>query len=181
MTSTVRTLIDADRLALRVRELGAKISADHAATDDLVLVCVLKGGFVFAADLVRAIEVPTSVEFVRARSYGNAEHSSGVVEIEDDLTRSIEGKNVLLVEDIVDTGLTTQVLLGRLSARRPKTLRVAALLHKPSRQRVAVEITYLGFTIEDVFVVGYGLDHAERYRSLPFVAVLGHPEPAVED
>jgi len=167
----VRPVIEADRIAARVRELGAEIAEAHRG-HDVVLVPVLKGSFVFAADLARAIDLPLSVDFLGLRSYGHGTESSGVVQITSDLTHLVEDKDVIVVEDIVDTGLTMAYLLENLGTRRPRSVKLAALLHKPARTRVKVTIDYLGFTIEDVFVVGYGLDHAERYRNLPFIGVL---------
>ena len=164
-------LLPADVIAARVRELGAAISADYGSAP-LVVVVILKGSFVFAADLVRAIDSPLEVDFLGVRSYGDATESSGIVQITSDLTRSIEGRDVLLVEDIVDTGLTLRFLLDNLRTREPRSLKLAALLHKPARTRVEVPIDYLGFTIPDVFVVGYGLDAAQRYRNLPYVGQL---------
>lgn len=164
-------LISASSIATRVRELGAHIAADYAGRE-LVVVVVLKGSFVFAADLVRAIHAPMEIDFLGVRSYGDATETSGVVQISSDLSRSVQGKDVLLVEDIVDTGLTLRFLLDNLATRAPRSIRLAALLHKPDRTRVTVTIDYLGFTIDNVFVVGYGLDHAQRYRNLPYVGVM---------
>jgi hypoxanthine phosphoribosyltransferase len=127
---------------------------------------------VFAADLCRRIDLPLSVDFLGVRSYGDSTSTSGVVRITHDLTRPVEAKHVLLVEDIVDTGLTVRFLMDNLFTRRPASLRLASLLYKPQRARVSVPIDYLGFTIEDVFVVGYGLDYAQRYRNLPYIGVL---------
>ena len=171
MTDRLRTLMDASQLASRVKELGAQITQDYAGRD-LVVVVVLKGSFVFASDLVRAIDLPLSIDFLACRSYGDGTESSGVVQITSDLTRPIEGKDVLVVEDIVDTGLTMKYLLENLETRRPRSVKLASLLHKPARTRVPVAIDYLGFTIDDVFVVGYGLDHAEKHRNLPFLGVV---------
>jgi hypoxanthine phosphoribosyltransferase len=172
MDAPPRELLSADAIAQRIAVLGAQISADYAGKS-LVLLCVLKGSFVFAADLARAIDLPLRVEFLGVRSYGDDTRSSGVVQITQDLTRPISGDHVLLVEDIVDTGLTLSYLREQLLARTPASVKVCALLHKPSRSVTPVDIDYLGFTVEDVFVVGYGLDHAERYRNLPYVGVLG--------
>jgi hypoxanthine phosphoribosyltransferase len=169
--SDLRPLIDARAIAERVTALGRKISDDHRG-HELVVVPVLKGSFVFAADLVRALDVPCRVYFLGVRSYGAGTESTGVVELTHDLGRPIEGCHVLLVEDIVDTGLTIAYLLDVLRTRRPASLKVAAFLQKPARTEVDVPIDYLGFTIEDVFVVGYGLDHDERHRELPYVAAL---------
>jgi hypoxanthine phosphoribosyltransferase len=164
-------LIAADVLAARVRELGARITEDYRDRD-LVVVAVLKASFVFAADLIRCIELPLTVDFLGVRSYGDATETSGVVQITSDLTQPVEGKDVLLVEDIVDTGLTLRFLLDNLATRGPRSVRLAALLHKPARTRTSVAIDYLGFPIDDVFVVGYGLDHAQQHRNLPYVGVL---------
>jgi hypoxanthine phosphoribosyltransferase len=164
-------LITQAALAERVQALGAAITRDYTELD-LVVVSVLKGSFVFAADLVRAIDLPMRIEFFGVRSYGAATVSSGEVQITLDLDRPITGADVLVIEDIVDTGLTLSYLLEQLRARGPRSVRVCALLHKPSRSKRAVDIDYLGFTIEDVFAVGYGLDHAEKYRNLPYVGVL---------
>ena len=167
----VRELISEKRIAERVAELAAQISREYAGRS-LVLLCVLKGSFVFAADLARAIALPVRMEFLGVRSYGDDTKSSGVVQITQDLTRPVDGDDVLLVEDIVDTGLTLTYLREQLRSRNPASIKVAALLHKPVRIQREVEIDYLGFTIDDVFVVGYGLDYAERYRNLRFLGVL---------
>lgn len=164
-------LLSADAIGARVREMGARISSDYAG-EELVVVPVLAGSFVFAADLVRNIELPLSVDFFGVRSYGDESTTSGVVRITHDLARPIADKHVLLVEDIVDTGLTVRFLMDTLRGRGPKSIRLASLLHKPARSRVAVQIDYLGFTIPDVFVVGYGLDAAQRYRNVPYLGVV---------
>jgi hypoxanthine phosphoribosyltransferase len=171
-TTQVSTMLDAEQIATRVRELGAQIAKDYADRR-LVLVSVLKGSFVFTADLARAIDsTNVRIEFLGVRSYGEGTTSSGVVQITQDLTRPIEGEDVLIVEDIVDTGLTIAHLLELFRTRHPASLKVCALLHKPARTKVEVPIHYLGFTIEDRFVVGYGLDWAERYRNLPYIGVV---------
>ncbi len=167
----VEPLLTAEQIASRVQELGRQIAADYAGKS-LVLVAVLKGSFVFAADLSRAVGLPLRVEFLGVRSYGDDTTSSGVVQITQDLTRPIEDDDVIVVEDIVDTGLTLTYIKNLLSTRKAKSVKVCALLHKPSRSRVPVAIDYLGFTIEDVFVVGYGLDYRERYRNLPMLGKL---------
>jgi hypoxanthine phosphoribosyltransferase len=159
-------LISAERIATRVDELAREIERDYAK-GDLIVVSVLKGAFVFTADLVRSIALPLRVEFLGVRSYGDSTRSSGVVQITQDVTRPLEGRDVLVVEDIVDTGLTSAYLREQLKARRPSSVRLCALLHKPARAIKNVPIEYLGFTIDDVFVVGYGLDYAQRYRNLP--------------
>ena len=169
--SAPRSLIDAEAISARVRELGAAIRRDHGDAE-VVLVGVLKGSFVFLADLARAIDGPVRIEMLAVRSYGASTQSSGVVQITMDLAASIENAHVVVVEDIVDTGLTMAYLLELLDGRNPASLRLATLLHKPARTQRSVAIDYLGFTIDDVFVVGYGLDHAERFRNLPYVGVL---------
>jgi hypoxanthine phosphoribosyltransferase len=170
MTKPV-SLLSAETIAARVRELGAQIARDYAG-EELAVVPILAGSFVFAADLVRAIDLPLSVDFLGVRSYGDATKTSGVVRITHDLARPIDDKHVLIVEDIVDTGLTVRFLMDTFKSRAPRSLRLASLLHKPARARVDVPIDYLGFTIEDVFVVGYGLDAAQRYRNLPYIGVV---------
>jgi hypoxanthine phosphoribosyltransferase len=164
-------LISEAAIAERVRELGQLISREYAGLD-LVVVTVLKGSFVFAADLVRAVDLPMRIEFFGVRSYGKQTVSSGEVQITLDLAQPITGADVLIIEDIVDTGLTINYLIEQLRARGPRSIRVCAFLHKPARSVRPVTIDYLGFTIEDVFVVGYGLDHAEKHRNLPYVGVL---------
>jgi hypoxanthine phosphoribosyltransferase len=171
MTDRLVPLFSAAQIAARVRELGAAVTRDYAGRN-LVIVCVLKGSFVFAADLARAIDLPLRIDFLGVRSYGEGTESSGVVQITQDLSRPIEHDDVLLVEDIVDTGLTIAHLMNLLSTRAPSSIKVCALLHKPGRSRVQVAIDYVGFTIDDRFVVGYGLDVAERYRNLPYIAVV---------
>jgi hypoxanthine phosphoribosyltransferase len=165
------TMLSAEQIAARVRDLGAAITRDYAQRN-LVMVCVLKGSFVFAADLTRAVDLPLRVDFLGVRSYGEGTESSGVVQITQDLSRPIEGEDVLLVEDIVDTGLTVAHLIALLRTRGPSSVKVCALLRKPSRARVDVDIDYVGFSIDDRFVVGYGLDFAERYRNLPYIGVV---------
>ena len=164
-------LVEPDALQQRVRELGAEISIDYAGRD-LILVCVLKGAVFFLSDLMRAIEIPCEVDFMAVASYGSATDSSGVVRILKDLDTVIEGRDVLIVEDIVDSGLTLSYLLRTLNAREPATLEVCALLTKPERRKVSLPIRYTGFEIPNRFAIGYGLDYAERYRNLPYVAVL---------
>jgi len=166
----IDTLISADSIRARVQELGRQITRDYAGRE-IVVVTVLKGSFIFAADLVRTIDVPLAVDFLGLRSYEGTE-SSGVVQITSDLTKSVEGKHVLVVEDIVDTGLTMQYLLQNLETRKPASVKLASLLHKPARSKVKIPIDYLGFTIDDVFVIGYGLDFDQHYRNLPFLGVM---------
>jgi len=164
-------LVQADDLQHRVRELGADISRDYAGRN-LVLVGVLKGAVFFLSDLMRQIEIPCEVDFMAVASYGSATDSSGVVRILKDLDATIEGRDVLIVEDIVDSGLTLQYLLRSLGARNPATLEVCALLTKPERRKVELPTRYVGFEIPNRFAIGYGLDHGERYRNLPYVAAL---------
>ncbi len=168
----VSVMLSAEDIAKRVRELGAQISQDYGDRR-LVLVSVLKGSFVFTADLARAIDIPNvRIEFLGVRSYGEGTSTSGVVQITQDLVKPIEGEDVLVVEDIVDTGLTIAHLLELFRTRHPASLKVCSLLHKPARTKIEVPVHYLGFTIEDRFVVGYGLDWAERYRNLPYIGVV---------
>src|SRR5579859_999548 len=171
MTERIVPMLTQEQIAGRVRELGAQITRDYTGRN-LVLVSVLKGSFVFCADIARAIELPLRIDFLGVRSYGEGTESSGVVQITQDLSRPIEHEDVLLVEDIVDTGLTIAHLMDLLRTRQPRSVKVCALLHKPARAKVAVKVDYLGFTIEDRFVVGYGLDFAEKYRNLPFIGVV---------
>ncbi len=166
-------LVPADDLARRVRELAAEISRDYVAKD-LVLVGVLKGAVFFLSDLMRALEVPVEVDFMAVASYGSATKSSGVVRILKDLDAVIEGRDVLIVEDIVDSGLTLKYLLRNLGARNPRSLEVCALLIKPERRKVDLRTRYVGFEIPNRFAIGYGLDYEERYRNLPYVAALQH-------
>ena len=170
-----RILVQQDDLAHRVRALGEEISRDYAGRD-LFLVGVLKGAIFFLSDLMRAIEVDCEVDFMAVASYGSETDSSGVVRILKDLDAPIQGRDVLIVEDIVDSGLTLQYLLRTLKARDPRTLEVCSLLTKPARRKVELPIRYTGFEIPNEFAIGYGLDHAERYRNLPYVAVLQKDE-----
>ncbi len=163
-------LIDAETLAGRIRELGAQISRDYAGSD-MVVVGILKGSFIFLADLVRAIDVEHRQDFLGLSSYGHGESSTGVVKITSDLSAPIEGRDVLVVEDIIDTGLTMRYLLDNLATRRPRSVRVCTLLHKPARARTEVPIDYIGFTIDDLFVIGYGLDYMDKMRSVPYIGV----------
>jgi hypoxanthine phosphoribosyltransferase len=165
------TLVSAEDLERRVRELGAEISRDYEGRD-LVMIGVLKGAVLFLADLMRELTVPCEVDFMAVSSYGSSTDSSGVVRILKDLDATIEGRDVLLVEDIVDSGLTLHYLLKNLRARDPASLEVCALLTKPERRRVELPIRYVGFEIPNRFAIGYGLDHAQRYRNLRYVAVL---------
>ena len=168
---TVRELYSAEVIARRVGELGQAIASDYAGRSP-VLVSILKGSFVFASDLVRAVALPVRVEFLGVRSYDSGTETTGAVQITQDLTHSVEGEEVLVVEDIVDTGLTISYIKNLLRARGARSVRVVALLDKPVRRRVEVTADYVGFTIGDAFVVGYGLDVGERYRNLPALCEL---------
>ena len=171
MARTLKPFISERRLQARVRALGRAIRSDYSGRG-LVLVGILKGSFIFMADLARAIRLPLTCDFMRVSSYGSGTVSNGKIRMEFDLSHPVKGKDVLLVEDIVDTGWTLNHVLNELRKKRPASLKLAALLHKPARTRVEVPIDYLGFTIPDRFVVGYGLDFDGRYRNLPHVAVL---------
>ncbi len=171
LAQELEVLISKEQIAQRVRELGAQIERDYE-NKELVLLGVLKGSFLFISDLARAIDLPLSVDFIGLSSYGEATESSGVVKITSDLSRPIENKHVVIVEDIVDTGLTMRYLLDNLATRRPASVKLCTLLNKPSRARTKIPIDYLGFQIEDRFVVGYGLDAAEKYRNIPFIGVM---------
>lgn len=166
-------LLTADQIQARVKEMAAQIQADYPPSDDLHLVCVLKGAFMFLADLIRGMDRQTSVDFMALSSYARGTTSSGEVRLLKDLDYGLQGRNVIIVEDILDTGLTMTYLREILRARSPRSLRTACLLSKPSRRMIEVPVEYIGFTIEDRFVVGYGLDYAEEYRNLPHIAVLG--------
>ena len=169
-------LVPAEDLTRRVVELANQISHDYAGKD-LVLIGVLKGAVFFLSDLMRHLEVPVEVDFMAVASYGSATRSSGVVRILKDLDAAIEGRDVIIVEDIVDSGLTLQYLLRNLAGRNPASLEVCALLIKPERRKVDLETRYVGFEIPNEFAIGYGLDHAERYRNLPYVAALRRRAP----
>ena len=164
-------LLTADEIAARVRELGAEIARELKPASELVVVGVLKGSLVFMADLIRALPPEVTCDFLRVSSYEGTE-STGTVRFDFDLTQPITGKHVLIVEDIVDTGVTMHFLLEALQVRHPKTLKVAALLDKPARRKREVPVDWKGFTIEDRFVIGYGLDLEGRYRNLPYIAAL---------
>jgi hypoxanthine phosphoribosyltransferase len=165
-------LINSDQIQARVRELAAEIERDFPAGEEIHLVGVLKGGFMFMADLVRAMSARVTMDFIAVSSYAQSTRSSGEVRLVKDLDSGLEARNVVIVEDIVDTGLTLTYLQDILRARAPKTLRTACLLSKPSRRIVEVNIEYIGFTIDDKFVVGYGLDFGEKYRNLAHISVL---------
>ncbi len=169
--SDVGVLIDQSKLQARVRELGEELSRDYRGKD-LTLLGVLKGSVFFVTDLARAIDLPLTVEFLGVSSYQGGTEATGEVRITSDVTKPMAGKHILVVEDIIDTGLTMKFLLENLAARHPASLKVCSLLEKPARARTKIDIDYKGFVIDDVFVVGYGLDFGERYRNLPFIGVM---------
>jgi hypoxanthine phosphoribosyltransferase len=171
----MRTLLSESDIQHRVRALAAEIHRDHPY--GVHLVCVLKGAFVFLADLVRALPGDSSLDFMAVSSYGGSTSSSGEVRLLKDLDSSLEGRDVVIVEDIVDTGLTLTYLQEILRARNPRNLRTVCLLSKPSRRKVDVQVDYTGFVIDDEFVVGYGLDFGERYRNLPYIGILEQTGP----
>ncbi|AWB83042.1 hypoxanthine phosphoribosyltransferase [Corynebacterium yudongzhengii] len=174
-------LISEDQLRARVRELADKVSEEYRdIDDDLILVCVLKGAVFFLTDFARALSIPSHMEFMAVSSYGNSTSSSGVVRILKDLDRDIEGRDVLIVEDIIDSGLTLSWLMKNLRGRHPRSLNVITLLRKPEVQTAKVDLYDVGFDIPNEFVIGYGLDYAERYRDLPYVGTL-HPRVYGDD
>ncbi len=166
-----RVLIPEEELQARVQELGRTITRDYAGKDP-VLVGILKGSFMFMADLARELKEYCTVDFMAVSSYGNGTTTTGAVQITKDLREDIEGRHVLIVEDILDSGNTLKYLTGYLAGRKPASIRIATLLDKPSGREKAIEADYVGFTVPDAFVVGYGLDYAERYRNLPYIGVL---------
>lgn len=170
----LEVLFSAADIAARVAELGAQVTRDYAASTPL-LVGVLKGACIFFSDFVRQIDVPLGVEFIAISSYGTGMRSSGEVRIVKDLDTAVEGRDILIIEDIIDTGLTLSFLIATLQTRGARSVRLAALLDKHERRERNVKVDYVGFRIPDAFVVGYGLDYAERYRNLPFIAVLKNP------
>lgn len=167
----IEVFFDAPTIADRVGTLGRQITEAYRGKD-LVVVAVLKGSFIFLADLVRQIDLPFTIDFLGVSSYGDLTQSSGVVRFTSDLSRPIEGKDVLLIEDIVDTGLTMQFLLANLDTRGPASVSVCTLLHKQARAKVPIPLSFVGFEVEDRFLVGYGLDHAEQYRHLPYIGIV---------
>jgi hypoxanthine phosphoribosyltransferase len=167
----VGTLIDEVKLQARIREMGAEITRDYQGKE-LTLVCVLKGSTFFAMDLARCIDLPLTLEFLGVSSYQGGTETTGEVRITTDVSKPMAGKHLLVIEDIIDTGLTMRFLLENLRARNPASVKLASLLEKPARARTKVDIDYKGFVIDDVFVVGYGLDYAEKYRNVPFIGVM---------
>ena len=170
--SIKEVLYTEEQLQARVKELGAQITKDYTGKDKLLLVSVLRGSYIFMADLSRAIDLPCIIDFMVVSSYGGGTSSSGQVEIKKDLSDSIEGKDLIIVEDILDSGNTLYYLRDVLKARKPASIRICTLLDKPERRTKPVEVHYSGFTIPDYFVVGYGLDYAEKYRNLPYIGIL---------
>lgn len=165
------TLLTTEQIKTRISEMGKEISRDYAGKE-ILMIGVLRGAVIFMADLARAIDIPVAIDFMAVSSYGLGTSSSGVVRILKDLDEDLEGKHVLVVEDIIDSGLTLKYLLENLKSRNPASVKLCTLLNKPDRRKVKVDIDYNGFTIPDYFVVGYGLDYAEKYRNLPFVGIL---------
>ena len=176
--SEIRQLLSAERIQQRVTEVAREISRDYAGRE-LVVVGILKGSWIFLADLVRRIDVPVIIDFMTVSSYGVSTKTSGVVKIVMDLKCALEGRHVLLVEDILDSGLTLRFLLENLRARKPASLKVCVLMDKPARRKVRIKADYVGFEVPDRFVVGYGADVAERFRNLPYVGYI--PEPGKAD
>ena len=170
-----KVLLSEEQLSQKIAELGEEISKDYQGKE-IVAICVLKGAILFMADLARAVKVPMALDFMAVSSYGNGTSTSGTVRILKDLDNSIEGKHVLVVEDIIDNGVTLKYLLKNLKSRKPASIKLCTLLNKPERRRVEVDIDYCGFTVPDYFLVGYGLDYAEKYRNLPFIGIL---KPAI--
>lgn len=171
MSENIRVLLDEDEVDRRVRELGEMISRDYTGKE-IHLICVLKGGVFFTCELAKRITVPLSLDFMSVSSYGNDTKSSGVVKIIKDLDESIENKDVLVVEDIIDSGRTLSYLLENLKRRNPKSLKLCTLLDKPDRRVTEVNVDYTGFEIPDEFVVGYGLDYGQKYRNLPYIGIV---------
>lgn len=167
----LEVLISSDQLQERIREIGAQISRDYAGRKP-ELICVLKGAMVFMSDLIRSIDLPLTIDFIAVSSYGKGTNTSGEVKIVKDLDEPLEGRDIILVEDILDTGLTLSYLVNNFRARGAASVRIVTLLNKPDRRQAEVEVAYTGFDIPDEFVVGYGLDYAERYRNLPYIGVV---------
>ena len=170
-----RILLSEEQLQQRVRELGEEISKEYAGKE-ILMIGVLRGAVMFMADLARAIAVPVMIDFMAVSSYGTSTSSSGIVRILKDLDEEVAGKHVLIVEDIIDSGLTLSYLVDNIKSRQPASVRICTLLNKPERRKVDLEVNYNGFVVPDEFVVGYGLDYAEKYRNLPFIGIL---KPAI--
>jgi hypoxanthine phosphoribosyltransferase len=170
-----RVLLSEEQLQQRVRELGEEISKEYAGKE-ILMIGVLRGAVMFMADLARAIAVPVMIDFMAVSSYGTSTSSSGIVRILKDLDEEVAGKHVLIVEDIIDSGLTLSYLVDNIKSRQPASVRICTLLNKPERRKVDLEVNYNGFVVPDEFVVGYGLDYAEKYRNVPFIGIL---KPAI--
>ena len=179
MADRISVLIPELTLDAKIKEIGEKISQDYAGKE-VHLICILKGGVFFACELAKRITVPVSLDFMQVSSYGDGTKSSGIVRIKKDLDDSLEDKEVIIVEDIIDTGRTLHYLIPLLDHRKPASIKLCALLSKPDRREVPIDIDYLGFDIPDEFVVGYGLDYAQKYRNLPFIGVLDPEEYSEE-
>lgn len=171
MSETVRVLIEEEKLTKRIEELGAQISRDYAG-EAVTLICILKGSVFFTCELAKRITIPVLIDFMSVSSYGASTVSSGTIQLKKDLDESIEGKNVIVIEDIIDSGRTLSYLLENLSKRNPKSLKLCTMLDKPERRVTDVKTDYTGFEIPDEFVVGYGLDYDQRYRNLPYIGIL---------
>lgn len=171
MSESVRVLIEEEKLNERIAELGAQISSDYEG-EEVCLICILKGSVFFTCELAKRITVPVTLDFMSVSSYGASTVSSGVIQVKKDLDESIENKNIIVIEDIIDTGRTLKYLLEELKKRGPKSLKLCTMLDKPDRRVVDVSTDYTGFEIPDEFVVGYGLDYAQRYRNLPYIGIL---------
>ena len=171
MSESVRVLIEEEKLNERIAELGAQISSDYGG-EEVCLICILKGSVFFTCELAKRITVPVTLDFMSVSSYGASTVSSGVIQVKKDLDESIENKNIIVIEDIIDTGRTLKYLLEELKKRGPKSLKLCTMLDKPDRRVVDVSTDYTGFEIPDEFVVGYGLDYAQRYRNLPYIGIL---------
>lgn len=166
-----KTLISEENLAIRVKELGELITKDYQ-DKELCIICILKGSVIFMSDLAKTIKIPLTMDFMAVSSYGNESNSSGIVKIVKDLDESIEGKHVLIVEDIIDSGRTLSYLVQILKERKPESIKICTLLDKPDRRIVSVPVDYVGFTIQDFFVIGYGLDYQQYYRNIPYIAIV---------
>lgn len=175
MADKIKVLVPEETVNAKIKEIGEQISKDYEGKE-VHLICILKGGAFFACELAKRITVPVSIDFMQVSSYGDATSSSGIVRIKKDLDESLEGKDVIIAEDIIDSGRTLHYLIPVLKQRNPASIKLCALLNKPDRREVDVQIDYLGFDIPDEFVVGYGLDYAQKYRNLPFVGVIENDE-----
>ncbi|MCR3760788.1 hypoxanthine phosphoribosyltransferase [Clostridium felsineum] len=164
-------LLDEEKINDKVKELGKKISEDYKEKD-LILIGILKGSVVFMGNLVKYIDIPCAMDFMSVSSYGNATSTSGIVKVLKDLDSDVEGKDILIVEDIIDSGVTLKYLMGHMKGKKPNSIEIITLLNKPERRRVEIDVKYTGFIVPDYFLVGYGLDYAEKYRNLPYIGIL---------